>query len=295
MPHASILTSWLLFGVCFLGSLPTAQAGEGLRFSLSPEIANAFQPVLKDPVLKTWDLVELKGMKQVTRSEKDPADGKMVAWKGVPFSALIEEALKSLPADIKAQIDLVVFRGKDGIQALVPRAFTVKYPVLMALGASGKSGGFTEQGPIYSVMPWTTVDKIKMEEAPVQSFFVPGVTEVQFSNYRKVFGKFFLQKRTDPAAMRGEKLFVQNCISCHGAAQLAGQEVKLAGSDKKIPPLDAITAPARMDRLMKQGHPQAPGVSRLKEKELKALTSYIDAHRAETSGSQLQAFGPRGN
>ncbi|MBL7714688.1 MAG: cytochrome c [Bdellovibrionales bacterium] len=264
----------LLFGLA-----PFVHADESLQFSLSPEIAQAIQPALKNPVLKTWAIAELKGMKQVTRSEKDPQDGKMVAWKGVLFSSLIDEVLKSLPAEVKAQIDLVVFRGKGGTQALVPRAFTVKYPVLMALGASGKEGGFNDLGPVYSVIPWTTVGKIKSEEAPVQSFFIPGVSEIQFSNYRKVFGKFFLAKRTDPAAMRGEKLFVQNCISCHGAAQMAGQAVKLAGSDKKIPPLDLIYDPARMDRLVKQGHPAAPGVVTLKEKESKALVSYMDAHR----------------
>jgi len=44
---------------------------------------------------------------------------------------------------------------------------------------------------------------------------VSHVTNIILTSYQDEYAEFRLQKRTDPSAMRGEKLFLQNCISCH--------------------------------------------------------------------------------
>jgi hypothetical protein len=41
---------------------------------------------------------------------------------------------------------------------------------------------------------------------------------VELTSYQERLGSHFLKRRTDPAALRGEKLFVQNCMACHFSA-----------------------------------------------------------------------------
>ena len=169
--------------------------------------------------LKGWDFTDtgrLKelGLKKKVSWEKDPLTGKMVKWEGVLLSQVVEKTLNELSLEHRAQIDLLILKGKSGVQAVLPRALASKYPILLATNWDSRAAS-PDIGPIYSVIPWTSKPKILKEDLPLQKYFVPQLNRIELTNYRQLYNPFYLKRRTDPSAMRGEKIFVQNCISCH--------------------------------------------------------------------------------
>jgi len=215
-----------------------------------------------DQVLKTFSRAELRALKASTFREKAPTSAGPSEWKGPLLGSILDAAMQSLNSEAKSQIDLVVLKGAGGEQAWIPRAFVVRYPVLLA--AEGKSAG----GTMMSVVPVSSKPKIRTEELPHGTYWVKDVQTVELTNYREKFGRFYLKRRTDPAAMRGEKLFIQNCMACHApsSAQLtwSGWEVSaLAQSLKK--------------------HPAKTGFIEIQGKSEKALSTYWSAFRTEQS------------
>jgi mono/diheme cytochrome c family protein len=155
------------------------------------------------------------------------------------------------------QVDLVIIKSTSGGQVLLPRSVVTKYPVLLAL----------QDGKTSLVLPWTSKPKIMQEGLPVESYFIGDVSRVELSNYRDRFGSVFLRRRTDPLAMRGEKIFVQNCIGCHAGAQ--------------PPSIVDVSGETQSRRLASSGHPQVKGIPKLNDRDRKALVNYLDAYRAE--------------
>lgn len=215
-----------------------------------------------EQVLKTWEFPDLSKLKQTSSHEKDPASGKLTRYKGVLLSQVLEAAMNSLSVEHKALVDLVIFKNASGGQVLLPRSVITKYPVLLAL-----------DGPSASlVIPWTSKPKVLREDLPVESYFISNVKLIELSNYRDRYASVFLKRRTDPLAMRGEKLFVQNCVGCH------------AGANK--PTVTDLSGEAKARRLASDGHPaQVKGVPRLNDRDRRALVNYLDAYRTENSTS----------
>jgi hypothetical protein len=220
--------------------------------------------------LKSWSFDELSRLKTASSRERDPESGKLVNWKGVLLSSVVDAALGGLAAEHKARVDLVILKSETG-RALIPRAFIVKYPVLLALARDNK-WDLGEQGPIYSVIPWTSKgDRIRREDVPVESFFLPRVRTIEFANYRDQYGFLFLKRRTDPAAMRGEKLFIQNCVSCHVGSGRGPAPAALGSGER-----------ARQVAMASDEHPRVRGfVRRFTEQDVRSLVSYLDAYRVE--------------
>lgn len=163
--------------------------------------------------LKSWSL-ELGRVKQKIKiaREKDPITLQNFQWKGVLLSQVLDRILDELSLEENAQVDLVVLKGRGGHQALLPRSFLTKYPVLLSFERNGKS--LSEPG-FQSVVLSTEHPKALRENLPIEKFYLSGIQELELSNYRKQFRNAFLKQRTDPIALRGEKHFVQNCLSCH--------------------------------------------------------------------------------
>lgn len=193
---------------------------------------------------------------------------------------LIVRATEPLGADDRASIDLVVLRNAAGGQALVPRWFVVKYSMLLARGGEEGTG-------LRAVVPWTSQPSSGREGLPVATFFLEGVTEIELGNYRERYGSLFLKRRTDPAAVRGEKLFVQTCVSCHDSGR--GPSV-----------LAANLLEGRWGEILRSPalHPGAKGIPSLGDRESRSLASYLEAYREESrpipvepsrSGSRLDA------
>ena len=206
--------------------------------------------------LKNWSLAELRTLRQISCQEKDPQSLKICSWKGVSLSALVDGALKDLSAEERAHVDLVILRNEKGDQALIPRAFVVKYSILLATERDKKNLGTL--GPLYSVAPWTSNSKIKQEGMFLEALFISNVDHIELTNYKERYSGLYLKRRTDPAAMKGEKLFVQNCLGCHATG----------------------TSPSGR-ALASTGHPAVKGLPQLEAKDIRPLASYLDAYRLE--------------
>ena len=216
--------------------------------------------------LKSWDVAELgKSFKTISTREKDPSDGTIVRWVGVSLQEIIDKALGSLSPELKAQVDLVILKGADK-EALIPRSLITKYPLLVATRRNQSDiGGFQ------TVVPWTSKTRILEESLPLERYFVPQLSKIELANYRARYGSLFLKRRTDPSAMRGEKLYVQNCIACHPAAQ---------GSGQGLGPMN-FTSEAKVRTLASTGHPVVKGMPKLSDRDQRALMSYLSAYRNE--------------
>ena len=216
--------------------------------------------------LKNWNLADLHAVRQISCQEKDPGSQKVCLWKGVSLSALVDGAIKGLSAEEKAHIDLVILRNDKGDQALIPRAFLNKYSIMLATERDKKNLG--SSGPLYSVAPWTSNSKIKQEGMFLEALFISSVSQIELTNYKERYSGLYLKRRTDPAAMKGEKLFVQNCLGCHA------------------------TGPSPSGRaLASSGHPAVKGMPTLEAKDIRPLASYLDAYRLENPSQSAAAPG----
>jgi hypothetical protein len=196
---------------------------------------------------------ELGKMKKTTTFELDPATGKKARFDGVLLSDVIDRALNGTSNDRKSQIDLVILKDAKGARALIPRSFIVKYPMLLALSEDHKP-----LGNVHSIVPWTSQSKSRTEGLPLETYFLTDVTSVELANYHQRYGNVFLKRRTEPLAMRGEKIFVQACLACHDSAEGTAKARNWVGS-----------------------HPQMTGIPKLDERDVRALHSYLDVYHAE--------------
>ena len=214
-------------------------------------------------VLKSWSLSDLHQFKSTASYEKDPQTGKVTAWKGVLLSKIVEDVISPLSPEDRAHFDLVILRGRSGQSAAIPRALIVKYPILLANMESHSA-----RGPLYTVVPWTSRPRIMNEDLPIESFFVPQVTRIELANYASRYGALFLKRRTDPLAIRGEKIFVQGCASCHTYR-----------NDSRS--LD-VAAEERAQRYLAGNHPSIKGLIHLSETSRRSIARYLDAFRLES-------------
>lgn len=224
-------------------------------------------------VLKTFTPEELDRKKAGVLTEIDPTakGGKESAkFAGPSLSALVEETTKSLTAADRSTTDLVVLKTRAGKEVLMPKAFLVKYPsIQLALKKNGQPLG--PEAPRV-VLPATSNSKIKSEGVLLDPLFVSELSEITLTSYEKRFGAFLLKRRTDPAAMRGEKLFLQNCVGCH--SQPAAVMTSLASAEK-------------VEKVASGQHPDVAGAHDFKpifdKKSIRSLSSYLEAYKFQTA------------
>ena len=70
----------------------------------------------------------------------------------------------------------------------------------------------------------------------------------------------YLTKRNEPLAMRGEKLFVQGCLSCHSSQEGIAKAQSWSGQ-----------------------HPAIKGAPSLDERDQRALRAYLDIFKSENT------------
>lgn len=266
-------TGVLLFWTSGILALPAlAGATESYRLTAT------WSGTGRNQQLKTWELSELSRFKKVVSHEKDPLTGKIAKWEGVLVSTVLDKVLEGLSAENRAQIDLVVLRGANGEKAMVPRALISKYPIMFAMQRETHHSGLENRGPVYSVVPWSTRPKILNEDLPLESYFIPHVAQIELTSYKDRYSPFFLKRRTDPSAMRGEKLFVQNCTSCHASGR---------------PPSIANLS---FEGGMKKPHAKIRSggglAERLSERDWKSILRYLNAYGVENpvSASNFTPF-----
>jgi hypothetical protein len=236
--------------------------------------ASEGKPASETRVLKEIPITELEARKQTTLTEVDPIakDGSKepTKFQGVSLSVLIDETTKSLTAADRSTTDLVVLKTRAGREVLMPKAFLVKYPqIQLALKRNGQPLG--GEAPRV-VLPASSNAKIRKENMLLEPLFVSELAAVTLSNYERRYGEFFLKRRTDPAAMRGEKLFLQNCVTCHTQPQVA---------------MSVLTSSEKVQKVAAGEHPEVPGNHGFKaifdKKALRSLVSYLEAFRFQTA------------
>lgn len=215
--------------------------------------------------LKTWSLEEIAQLKPTTSSEKD-STGRVAQWKGTLLSKWVEKTLETVPLAERAAVDLLLIKNSSGVSALVPRYLVTKYPFLLAYQKDQQpvNGG---DGPLAIVVPVKTKPAILSERVPLNTYAVTAVSTIELTSYQARFHNLILKRRTDPAAIRGEKLFVQNCIACHATG--------------RAKPVGVLSKEGTARSLASGGHPQGEGVPELREKDTRALVSYLNAYRLE--------------
>ncbi len=250
------LGSLLLLLMPLSGTVGAEQSATGSRLGIVWSASKLTQE------LKSWQISDLAQLKSTTSNEKDPVTGKIQRYKGVLLSTLLDQAMESLPNDRRAQVDLLVLYNALGQKTLLPRSVVTKYPVLVAL-QSGKAS---------VVMPWTSKPKINQESLHISSLFVPQLSQIELSSYQERFSTWFLKSRRDPVSVRGERLYLQNCVGCHSS------------------PVDG-------SKLSEAAHPAGAEVSKVGDRERRAIMSYLLAYRSEqalqstsqTGGSQASS------
>ncbi len=188
--------------------------------------------------------------------------------QGWVISRLLEDAMAGLTAEARSQVDLVILKGADGRQASIPRAFITKVPMRLVLDSSG--GGGVAGARFRAVVPADGRARSVREDLPWGTYELPAVSRVELTSYQALWGGQFLSRRTDPAALRGEKLFVQNCMSCHAAA-VPGWKGRGPGFAESLP--QALSR-----------HPQIQGLKPLDGRSSRALVSYWTAWLTEPTG-----------
>ncbi len=138
-------------------------------------------------------------------------------WRQKSAQEAFQEVLSAIDSAEQAEIDLVVVKGRDGSLARFPRHLITKGHVKFTTceGRSVCLKGVTNRARI-----------------PVEALEVKRVQKIELFNHNEVFPEAKLKDRTNPAASRGEKLWVQNCLSCHGlkAPELQLKNLKLVES-----------------------------------------------------------------
>ncbi len=224
-----------------------------------------------EQALKTWTPQQLQSLKKASKSEKDPKTGKISVWEGPLLQDLIDKSLESIPLETKAQVDLIILKDSSGGEALIPRSFVTKYPVMLALKKDHQP-----LPTVHSVVPWTSQPKSMSEELPVERYFVVDVARVELGNYREKYRTAFLTRRTDPSAMKGEKIYVQSCLGCHsGSASQAN-----------------VGSKARTVATSGSAHPAVSGLPKLDDRSKRALLNYLDELGNESGSRPQQAGSP---
>ncbi|OFZ18021.1 MAG: hypothetical protein A2X94_04540 [Bdellovibrionales bacterium GWB1_55_8] len=214
--------------------------------------------------LYTFDFNALsKELKTGSSKEEDPATGKVVRWSGVLLQGVIDRSLRDVAIESKARVDLIILKSRSGKEAVIPRSLVTKFPVLLATSREG-----TSLKGLHSVIPWTSKSKVRVEKLPIGSFFLEDVVQIELANFQGRFQPFFLKRRTDPSALRGENLFLRNCVACHTDA---GRSIlsDLASESKS--------------RSLASGHPTIRGFTPLSERDQRAIQSYFYSFRAENA------------
>jgi len=161
--------------------------------------------------LQSLEWKDLFKLKTIKRQSPDPETHRLVQWEGVLLSQVIENAMKSLCNEKQAKIDLVILKNKQNNTVVLPRAFLSKYPLL--LGFQNTSPHHL-QNSLCLVVPWTAQPKTFTEDLAIQNFFISHISQIDLTSYQERYSQFFLKRRTDPVAMRGEKLFVHHYAEC---------------------------------------------------------------------------------
>ena len=214
-----------------------------------------------------------------------PQSGRKQEWKGVLLSDVIQSALDGMLVEERAQVDLIVLHSSTGdARALIPRALLKKFPFLMAWSREGRA-----LGALTAIPPQSSQARIQAEGAPLESFFLENVGRIELASSRERFSSSILRRRTDPIAVRGEKVFLNSCLACHesGRAPLltGAHPVSVAPASLPSGGEQVKSSPSHLTALDSKAfsplHRTVKGTPALNDRDWQSLRSYWEAVRTE--------------
>ena len=148
-------------------------------------------------VVRTWSADELK---QISSKHGEISAQKLI----------LDESTKNLDLNDRANIDLVTIYGSDRI-ARVPRFMIWRGDLKLE---REKDGSIHCKGQSNRLL------------VPSSVFSVSKISKIELSRASLVYPGIQLTLRTNPAASRGEKLFTQSCLACHGLPGAVGLKIE---------------------------------------------------------------------
>lgn len=250
----------------FLGSVFVCSS-EAARLSSGPPVEVYRLIGGQKTLLKRWQGEEWAKLKVQSINERNLRSGQSQEGSGFVVSQWIQKVTEGLSAPERAEIDLIEFEGSRG-HAWVPWFLINRFRVSMTLG-DGK------RAPIgWSLtMPVRSQPEILLEGVPLAAMELEGVERVVLSRYSDRTAGLKLEKRSDPVALRGEKLFQQGCASCHGQT-----------------PNLILTSVSSMDPAVWQKRHPSVVWAELKDKEWRGLRAFATVWLSETKAKA--AVGP---
>lgn len=137
--------------------------------------------------LKTFSPEELK---KFTKSSGEIGAQKLI----------FDESTKDLDLNDRADVDLVTLYGENRI-ARIPRFMIWRGFLKLYLTRDGK---LFSKGQSSRML------------VPSSIFEVSNIAKIELTRATLLYPETELHLRTNPAASRGEKLFIQSCLACHG-------------------------------------------------------------------------------
>jgi hypothetical protein len=199
----------------------------------------------------------------VTKLLVSPVEQNLPAYesksKDIPLQAWFDATTVGINLTDRADVDLMTFYGKNpSAVARVPRYMMVRDWIRLRYDSKlGYSLRVTGRAKI---------------DLPVEVFQIQDIQSVQLANHKLVYKGISLNVRTNPAASRGEKLFLQNCLSCHATPRT-----------QTIEPLSLITK-LTADHLSKHTAIHSTALKTgLTPKDIRGLEAYRDALVAQKS------------
>jgi mono/diheme cytochrome c family protein len=221
-------------------------------------------------VLKRWTKDDLWAAEWVRTWERAPSERSAMKWQGPRLTTLIQDSIQGLSLEEKSVIDWVVLYNRDGVAAMAPRSFINRFPLTIAMRRGSRLLRPEDQGPIATVVPWTTRPKARQMSLPVEQYFVGGLVRVELTRLSTHFSDGIkLPPSADPVAKRGERLFLKTCMGCHARSSW--------------PQISNLAEELRKQDFSPQSHAPVPQMPRLRPAELKGLESYLDRFQKRSS------------
>lgn len=201
----------------------TEAATETAKADTLPNIKMNYQGPEGGRGLNVWTPDRLqKEVKWTERSEEG------IRWEGVLLFTLIEKSFEELTPEERSLTDWVVVTTVDGRRVSFPRFLANRYQVMIGRPKDHGPGGWK------LLLPLESQPKIKQEVLPLASVRGVSISQITLTRLEAIVAQgLFLKDRSNPVALRGEKRFLQTCVSCHQS------QVKYQGALgllKDIPP-----------------------------------------------------------
>lgn len=296
---AVALAAWPVFGGVALGVRPvcaeTAQSATW-HLEVGHKVKGQWQSL---KTLQESDVKSFGALKSL--NEAWPGTQRKSSWQGYLIADVIQKALDQMTVEERAQIDLVILQTGEGDgaqRALLPRALLKNFPFLLATHRDGKNSA---KGWV-SVPPLASRSKLQSEGLPIESYFLESVSRIELANSKERYRAAILLRRTDPIAVRGERVFVSSCLACHDSGRAprfegSGEVISAAASQASTPASAISTVASHFSSTLsptkfKPLHKTVPGTPSLNDRDWQSLKSYWDAVKVQPpEGSVMPAGG----